>query len=105
MTTTKKKLQITVDKDVAVQAEEVLNKMGMTPSSAINIFYSQIANTGEFPFKITTKENEINTKIDADRAMSQLLSKMEKENKVEHLDTPDKLRKWVEQNNEEDGFD
>ena len=47
MTTTKKKLQITVDKDVAVQAEEVLNKMGMTPSSAINIFYSQIANTGE----------------------------------------------------------
>lgn len=39
-------------------AEEILSKLGMTPSEAINLFYAKIVLTRSIPFAITLEEDD-----------------------------------------------
>lgn len=54
----KKRVQALVDRDIATQAENILNDLGMTPTTAINIFYRQVIAQQRFPMEIESA-NEI----------------------------------------------
>lgn len=48
-------LNIRIDSDVKKQAEEIFADMGMTTTTAINVFMKQVIKTGSIPFQITTR--------------------------------------------------
>lgn len=45
-------LNLRVDSDVKSKVETVLNEMGLSFTTAVNIYFKQILRTGEIPFKI-----------------------------------------------------
>lgn len=65
MEITKKKLQLTVDKQSAESAENIIYELGLTPAIVINALYKQISATGEIPLnlKLTSKQ-KVEQKID-----------------------------------------
>lgn len=54
----KKKVQIMVNSDVAKRAEEVFEKLGINPTTAVNALYSRVAAVGEIPFPLSLSEEE-----------------------------------------------
>ena len=46
-------LNIRIDKDLKVQAEELFNDLGLTMSAAFNIFIRQSLREGRIPFELT----------------------------------------------------
>ena len=50
--TKKETVQARLDSDVKKQANLILEKMGLDTSTAINMFYHQIINTGGIPFDV-----------------------------------------------------
>ena len=59
--TSKKSAQVFVriEPEVKEKAEEILQKMGITGSEAVNILYHQIIIQGGLPFPVTTKSMTI----------------------------------------------
>ncbi len=51
--TKNKKLQVNIDRDLAEDAEEVINELGLTPTTVINALYHEIAATGRIPLSFT----------------------------------------------------
>lgn len=60
MTQISKRIQANVNKDVASQAELVMDKLGLNPTVVINALYKKIAATGGIPFsfKLTPDQME-----------------------------------------------
>lgn len=58
MTAINKRVQVNVSKNVANQAESVIDELGLTPTAVINALYRKIAATGEIPFsfKLTNEQ-------------------------------------------------
>ena len=50
-------LNIRIDKEVKCQAEALLNDIGMSLSTAINVFIRQLIKDGGIPFIISTRNN------------------------------------------------
>ncbi len=50
-----KQISVRVDKDVKEKAEKALENMGLTLSSAINIFLTRVANEKRIPFEVTAQ--------------------------------------------------
>lgn len=48
-----KKLQVNIDRHLADDAEEVINELGLTPTTVINALYHEIAATGRIPLSFT----------------------------------------------------
>ncbi|WHS05080.1 type II toxin-antitoxin system RelB/DinJ family antitoxin (plasmid) [Ligilactobacillus salivarius] len=59
MANSTKRVQVNIDKKIAKQAELVLEMIGLNPTTAINLFYRQIAASGEVPLSLSlTKEQK-----------------------------------------------
>lgn len=54
----KKRVQVQIDKSLAEDTEAVLNELGLTPTTAINMLYKQIVANGALPFKPSLNETE-----------------------------------------------
>ncbi|WP_225427583.1 type II toxin-antitoxin system RelB/DinJ family antitoxin [Lentilactobacillus diolivorans] len=78
-------IQIRINQTVANQAEDIFNKVGLTPTAAINAFYRKVISTGGIPFDLTPNQD------DKDAYEIQQLSK---NTPVERLDTPQKIEDW-----------
>ena len=52
------RLSIRIDADVKAQAENVLNKLGLTISSGVNIFLSKVVTEQGIPFPVTIDRAE-----------------------------------------------
>lgn len=48
-----KKLQVNIDRNIAEDAENVINKLGLTPTIVINALYHEIAATARIPLSFT----------------------------------------------------
>lgn len=50
-------LNIRIDKEVKSQAEDILGEMGMSLSTAVNVFIRQLIRDGSIPFLISVGRN------------------------------------------------
>lgn len=57
--TTKKRIQFTIDKGTAASAEFIINRAGLTPANIISMIYSEIANTGKIPVDLQATDDEL----------------------------------------------
>ena len=54
----KKRVQVQVDRQLADQVELILDAIGLTPTTALTVFYKQIVNHGGIPFALEASERE-----------------------------------------------
>lgn len=51
--TKNKKLQVNINRELAREAEEVIDELGLTPTTVINALYHEIVATGRIPLSLT----------------------------------------------------
>ncbi|WP_165942268.1 type II toxin-antitoxin system RelB/DinJ family antitoxin [Pediococcus pentosaceus] len=54
----KKQVRVQIDKELADKTEKVLNTVGISTTTAVNIFYRKVASTGKIPFDIDSKKRK-----------------------------------------------
>lgn len=54
----KKRVQVQVDRQLAEQVEHILDAIGLTPTTALTVFYKQIVNHGGIPFALEASERD-----------------------------------------------
>lgn len=54
-----KQISVRVDKEIKEKAEKALENMGLTISSAVNMFLTRVANEKRIPFEITAQYEQI----------------------------------------------
>lgn len=54
----KTRIQVSVDTDLKNEAVEILNNLGMTPTSAVNILFKRIVATDSYPVNLQMTEKE-----------------------------------------------
>lgn len=61
MTTSTKKVQVNINREVALEAENIIAEIGLTPTVVINSLYREIINTGRIPltFALTPRQKAI----------------------------------------------
>ena len=52
-------LNIRIDRDLKMEADIILNKMGMNLSTAVNIFIRQVVQERAIPFKIYLSDDDL----------------------------------------------
>jgi len=77
-------LNVKIDRSVKKEADSIANAMGMTLSTAINIFVRQMVNERAIPFKIHIVENEA-------VKFYQLIDSIRAENEVKGFLTDDEI--------------
>ncbi|MFD0897721.1 type II toxin-antitoxin system RelB/DinJ family antitoxin [Loigolactobacillus binensis] len=82
--TAKKRIQVQIDRSLAEQTEQVLKTLGLTSTTAINLFFKRIVAQGGLPFALT--EREQNTLA---------LLAMTKGLPAKKLDTTAKVNEWL----------
>lgn len=91
-----------VEPSVKAKAEEILEKLGIPVSTAINMLYKQIIITQSLPFKLSlnTRPKARDEITDEEfNSMLKLSLKQAKENKGYDLDEAfDLIEKWLKQN-------
>ena len=85
-TPTVKKVQGNVDKDIYDEANVVLKKLGLNNSSAINLFYHQIALQGRIPFELSVPDEKANA----------ALAEVIKQVPTKKLNSKKELMDWLE---------
>ncbi len=68
-------LNLRVDPDVKYSAEEVLSKLGIPMSVAIDMYLKQISLTGSIPFNITLAPDKLNADLMTDEELRGELQK------------------------------
>lgn len=53
-------LNVRIEPDVKEKAEKILNELGLSASTTINIFYRQIIETNGLPFEVKRHDNVAN---------------------------------------------
>ena len=83
----KKRIQVQVNKTLADEGEAVLDRLGLIPTTAITMFYKRLVAEVGLPFstKLTQREKD---ELEIEKITSRL--------PVEHMDTPDKIKEWLE---------
>jgi addiction module RelB/DinJ family antitoxin len=61
-----------IDASLKAQAEEILSRLGMSPSDAVNIFLSQVVLNNGLPFEVKIP------KPSKEEALAQLMSELKK---------------------------
>ncbi|WLV77513.1 type II toxin-antitoxin system RelB/DinJ family antitoxin [Lacticaseibacillus parahuelsenbergensis] len=54
----KRRIQVQVDKELADNTEQVLQRLGLTQTTAITMLYKRIVATGAIPFELALTESE-----------------------------------------------
>lgn len=81
----KKRIQVQVDQDLADNTEQILNELGLTPTTAITMLYKRIVANGGLPFNVSLTERE--------KATLKLLNNTKKL-PVTKINTQEELEKW-----------
>lgn len=83
----KKRIQVQVNKSLADEGDAVLERLGLTPTTAITMFYKRLVAENGLPFstKLTQREQD-------ELAIQQLTANWP----VENLDTPEKIKAWMD---------
>ena len=80
-------VNVRIDGDIKADAEAVFSDLGLTPSTAINLFYKQVIRTHSIPFPLKAEIPNRKTK----KALKEV-KKMEKHpNKYKKYDSVDEL--------------
>ena len=45
-------INVRIDSDIKANAEKVFSKLGLTPTTAITLFYNQVIRTNSIPFEL-----------------------------------------------------
>jgi len=53
------RLSINVDSDLKAKSEALFSELGLTLSSAVNMFLKQSVRRGGLPFEVTTRDEEL----------------------------------------------
>lgn len=85
---TKKRIQVQVDSELAKEGDAVLDELGLTPTSAITMFYKRLVAEGGLPFSLQLTQREKD-----ELAIRQLSEKRP----LIALDTPEKIQKWMDE--------
>ncbi|KRO00578.1 type II toxin-antitoxin system RelB/DinJ family antitoxin [Companilactobacillus kimchiensis] len=91
--TKKARIQIQVDQNLKNNAEEVLNNLGMTPTSAITMLFKRIVATDSYPVNLTLTERE--------RAGNELLNTIDKL-PVHKITSKEEALKWLDSDSEDE---
>ena len=67
-------ISIRVDEDIKKDAEALFTKLGLTLSSAANVFFRQAVRTQSIPFPLSAVETTPQTKARKDRVASYLIN-------------------------------
>ena len=84
----KKRIQVQVDRNLANQGDAVLQSLGLTPTTAITMFYKRLVATGGLPFvpELTQREKD-------ELAIHQLTTDWS----TVELNTPEKIKERSQQ--------
>ena len=85
--TVKIRIQVQVDNSIVEEGNAILKKLGLTPTTAITMFYKRLIAEEGLPFSTTLTARE------KDELQIQ---KMTQDLPTEDLDDPNNLRKWLE---------
>lgn len=80
------KLQISMDDALKNEAEDIILELGLTPKSAVTVFYKQIIEQGRIPFDIALSERHKRMKS---------IQKLSQNVPVRNLDTDEKIEEWL----------
>lgn len=59
-----KRVQANVDRNVAIEAEQIIDELGLNPTTVINALYKKIIATGSIPFSFSlTPEQKATIRI------------------------------------------
>lgn len=67
---TKKRLQVNIDEQLAKEVDDILDDLGMNPTTLVTALYKRVAAEGRVPFELKLSEVEL-----AKRKIQQLSSK------------------------------
>lgn len=79
------KLEIFIDDKLKRDAEQIIAELGLTPQTAIVLFYNQIVEQGKAPFLTELAERN-------KRTLS--IQKLSEELPIRRLDTDEKINEW-----------
>ena len=79
------KLQISMDEKLKNEAESIIDELGMSPKTAVTVFYKQIVEQGKIQFSI-----ELSEKSKRIHNIQRLAEKLP----VQKLDTDEKIEEW-----------
>ncbi|WEV37129.1 type II toxin-antitoxin system RelB/DinJ family antitoxin [Lactobacillus sp. ESL0677] len=87
-TLVKKKVQVQVDSNLANEASQIFSELGMTPTTAINMFYKRVVAEGGLPFDAKLTQHE---------KASLSLANAVKLLPVQKVRSKDEYNRWVEE--------
>ena len=85
-------IQVRIDPKVKEEAETIINEMGLTLSSAIQLYLSQIIQKHEIPFKIVASRPNLKTRLAIQEAKSISASKKSSRTYSSHTDLVREIR-------------
>ncbi|QNQ83702.1 damage-inducible protein [Lactobacillus sp. PV037] len=77
-----KKVQVNVDREIAEDAENVMNEIGITPTAVINTLYREIVATGKIPLSFSLTPEQIATMRIKEAAMRLPNKKIETDEEI-----------------------
>lgn len=83
----KKRIQVQVDNSIAEEGDAILAKLGLTPTTAITMFYKRLIAEEGLPFStsLTPREKD-----------ELQIQKLTQNLPTEDLDDPNNLKDWIE---------
>lgn len=87
--TAKKRIQVQVNRSLADEGDAILEQLGLTPTTAITMFYKRLVAEKGLPFSTKLTDREKN-----DLAIQELTSDWP----TEDLDSPEKIKAWMNKN-------
>lgn len=91
MATSTVKVQANVDRDLAKRVNNMIESLGLTPTTLINMVYRTIDNTGEIP---------VQTKLTDEQKSALELIQASKKIPVVHVDTPEQFEQIMGEDDE-----
>ncbi len=83
----KERIQVALEKDLKMEAEDILQDLGMNPTTAITVFYKQVVEEGGLPFEVKLSERTKQT-----RRIAKLAKKTPH---VTRIDDNETLEAWL----------
>lgn len=83
----KERIQVALEKDLKMEAEDILQDLGMNPTTAITVFYKQVVEEGGLPFEVKLSERTKQT-----RRIAKLAKKT---SNVTRIDDNETLEAWL----------
>lgn len=84
----KARIQIQVDQNLKDSVEEVLNNLGMTPTTAVTMLFKRIVATDSYPVDLTLTDRE--------KATNELMNTVEKL-PVNRINSQEDALRWLEE--------